>query len=124
MARKFKRVQAKKLVKSNNSKKIYFLKALMNIVRLITEISRKMSLKGKLNKAFRHFCQIFWAYLIIFSKFRNTYSALYFEKSSNMVQKLAKNDEKLCLTCLKPISLWHFQNPKPRFWIPDPSLLD
>ena len=29
-----------------------------------------------------------------------------------------------CSTCLQvqPISLWHIQNPKPRFWVPDPSL--
>ena len=31
------------------------------------------------------------------------------------LQKLAKKEENPCLTCLKPISLWHIPNPKYRF---------
>ena len=35
---------------------------------------------------------------------------------------MAKNEEKPCSVCIKPISPRHFQNPKPRFHEPDPSL--
>ena len=38
-------------------------------------------------------------------------------------KSLAKKEEKPCSTCLKPISQWHFQNPKPRFQVPDSSNL-
>ena len=41
--------------------------------------------------------------------------------NSNIVQQ---NEEKICSTCLNPISpRRHFQNPKPRFWVPVPSLV-
>ena len=36
---------------------------------------------------------------------------------------LARNEEKPCSTCLKPIALWHFQNPNPQFRVPYPSLM-
>ena len=36
---------------------------------------------------------------------------------------LAKNGEKSCSTFLTPIFPWYFQSPKPRFWVPAPSLL-
>ena len=40
--------------------------------------------------------------------------APHFEKSSNM----AKNEEKPCSTCLKPISPLYSRYPKIRFWVP------
>ena len=46
----------------------------------------------------------FSSYFMIISKFRNW-----------QVQQ--------CSSCLKPNSSWHFQNPKPRFLILDPSLV-
>ena len=52
-----------------------------------------------------------FAILDAFSKFHSTFGALHFEKSSNM----AKNEEKPCLTCLQPISPWHWRYPKPGF---------
>ena len=45
-----------------------------------------------------------------------------FEKSSNMPKNLAKNEERPCSTCLKPISPRHFLNSKPMFWVSDPLL--
>ena len=39
-----------------------------------------------------------------------------------MPKILKKNEEKPCSTYLKTIFPWHFQNPKPRFRLPDPSL--
>ena len=36
---------------------------------------------------------------------------------------LAKNEEKSCSTCLKPISPWHFQNLKPGFWVTNPQMI-
>ena len=48
------------------------------------------------------------------------FGMLHFEKSAN----LAKNEEMPCSTCRKPISPLHFENPKPRFRVPNtPSLI-
>ena len=68
----------------------------------------------------------FMAHLIICQSFAKTSCTIYFEKSSNMPNKLAKNEEKPCPTCPNPRPFLHgrhFQNPKSRFQVPDPSLI-
>ena len=67
-------------------------------------------------KAF--FCQMWWVI-----SFRVPFGKIHFWKTIKHAKKLAKNEEKPCSTCLKPISPRHFQNPKPRFQVPEPSLL-
>ena len=64
----------------------------------------KMGLR-KVKQGFYLFFGNFLTYLVIIQSgaLRN------FEKSSNM----PKNEEKLCPTCLNPISPRHFQSPKP-----------
>ena len=53
----------------------------------------------------------FMPYFDDFSKFRSTFGALHFEKSS----KMAKNEEKACSTCVQPISRIDFWPQKPDF---------
>ena len=60
-----------------------------------------------------------------FSKWSILKTLWIFEKSSNMTKKLAKNEEKHCSTCLKPI--FHLISgstyPEIWFWVPSRSLM-
>ena len=77
----------------------------------------------QVEQGFSSFFAKFLAYLVIFQSGPHQRCSGNFEKSSNMAKIWQKNEEKPCSTCLKPISPWHFQNPKPRFWVhTDPSL--
>ena len=65
-----------------------------------------------MNKAYLQFLPIFVSKFDYFSKFHTTlfrWAPLW--KIIKYGKYLAKNDENLCSTCLKPISLWLFQNP-------------
>jgi len=64
-------------------------------------ISRKIGLKGKINKAFLHFLPIFDIF-DDFSKFFSTVSALPFEKSSNMAKMYQKMRNCLVQLSLNP----------------------
>ena len=79
-------------------------------------ISRKMGKSSWIRFLFIIFSSIIW-HIWRFAKFHITFGAPQFEKSSYMYcicqKNLAKNSEKPCPTCLKLISPWHFQNPKP-----------
>ena len=49
---------------------------------------------------------------------------IHFEKSFHIMAKIwQKNNEKPSSPGLKPISLWYFQNRKPKFQLPDSSLV-
>ena len=56
------------------------------------------------------------AYLMIFQSFAVPLAC-------SSLKNLAKNEEKPCSTCHKLISPWHFQNPKPKLRVSDPSLV-
>ena len=80
--------------------------------------SRKMGVR-QVEQGFSSFNCKYFGILYNFSKFHSSFSALFFEKSSNANAKsLVKNEEKPCSTYLQYIYPWrYFQNPDFRYYV-------
>ena len=69
------------------------------------------------NRIFYFFLQAMRNGIYLFDYIRG--SAKEAEFQSLLLRLVQQAHSKFCSTCLKPISPWHFQNLKPRFWETD-----